>query len=155
MNIAMEPSSMMRCVIGIAAMIAVFVLGLGGCAHAGNIQEFPEPWQVLDSGKPLNKFPRVEILQQGSGAAIEPGDLVQLHLRTRGTSDAIERERGEWWLWVGFRSPKETAFFGNTSAIASSLVGVQQGTLLRFLEPKDNWISAGQLRPNAFGSPEY
>lgn len=32
---------------------AAMLLGLPGSAYAKNIQEFPEPWQILDLGKPI------------------------------------------------------------------------------------------------------
>jgi hypothetical protein len=140
-------------------MAMLMSLSLAGCDSAKDypkhIQEFPEPWQMLDPGKPLDKFPKIEVIEQGGGGIADLGDLVQIHLRTKRLSESALQERGEWWLWIGFRLQKETAFFGNEPGIASALVGVRQGTLLRFLEPKGNWISAGQLRPNPLGSPEY
>jgi len=53
--------------IAIAAATVVLGMGQGGCEYSKHIQEFPEPWQVLDPGKPLEKFPKIEILEQGGG----------------------------------------------------------------------------------------
>jgi len=140
-------------------MATLMCMSLAGCDFAKDypkhIQEFPGPWQVLDPGKPLDKFPKIELIEQGAGEIVEPGDILQIHLYTKRLSERTLQERGEWWLWIGFRSPKETAFFSNEPGIASALVGMRQGGLLRFLEPKGNWISAGQLRPNPLGDPKY
>lgn len=38
-----------------------------GCGYSKDIKEYPEPWQTLDPGKPLERFPKIEILEQGGG----------------------------------------------------------------------------------------
>ena len=150
----------------VTATIAVFALGLGGCEYAKNIQEYPEPWQVLDPGKPLEKFPRIEILEQGGGAVIEPGDLIQLHVRDWSPRQGGWREMGNWWIWIGFRSAKETAFFGVEPDVARVMLNLRQGASFRFLEGKEvrklvRGVSTVdrsgqlQLRPNSFGDPKY
>jgi hypothetical protein len=66
-------------------MVTLMCMSLAACDFAKeypkHIQEFPGPWQALDPGKPLDKYPRIEVLSGGVGAGIEPGDLVQLDIR--------------------------------------------------------------------------
>jgi hypothetical protein len=46
---------------------AVGMLLATGCGYSKDIKEFPEPWQTLDPGKPPEKLPKIEILEQGGG----------------------------------------------------------------------------------------
>lgn len=119
----------------LAAAVCVFIsFGLAGCTYEKNIQEFPEPWKTLEPGKPLEKFPRFEVVTQGGGKGVEPGDLVQLQLRLWLADKKIWLDRGDWWLWTGFRSAKETAFYSYAPELSSALVGLRQGSSLKFLE---------------------
>jgi len=151
-------------------MATLMCIGLAGCDFAKDypkhIQEFPGPWQVLDPGKPLDKFPRIEVLSEGVGAAIEPGDLVQLHIRDWSPRQDGWREMGNWWIWIGFRSAKETAFFSVEPDVSRVLMGLRERTELRFLEgkqvvkatPKGKVVDRSgqlQLRPNPLGDPKY
>ena len=76
------------------------------------------------------------------------------------------REMGDWWIWIGFQSPKETAFFSTEPDVARVLLNLRQGTSLRFLEgrevnkatPKGPLIDRSgqlQLRPNPFGDHKF
>lgn len=53
------------------AVSLISLFGLWGCDYLGtfpkNIREFPEPWQVLEPGKPIENPPKVEIVTQGGG----------------------------------------------------------------------------------------
>lgn len=136
--------------------------GLTGCnpfkEYPKNIQEFAEPWQTLEPGKPLDKTPRIEIVTQGQGPVVEPGDLVQLQVAGWHAHVNRQSDYGDWWLWIGFRSGKETPFFGLAPTVATGLIGLQQGTSLKFLDPSGDPMdarSAGELRPSPFGDPNY
>lgn len=148
-------------------VIAVLLASLSvGCGYSKDIKEFPEPWQTLDPGKPPEKLPKIEILEQGGGAIIEPGDLVQLHIRDWSPRQNGWREMGDWWLWIGFKSQKETAFFSIELDVAGTTVGLRQGSALRFLEGKEVTKATPQgpvidrsgqiqLSPSPFGDHRY
>ncbi len=151
-------------------MATLMCMSLASCdfskEYPKHIQEFPGPWQVLDPGKPLDKFPRIEVLSEGVGAGIEPGDLVQLDIRDWSPRQDGWREMGNWWIWIGFRSAKETAFFSVEPDVSRVLTGLREGATLRFLEgkqvvkatPKGKVVDRSgqlQLRPNPFGDPRY
>ncbi len=151
-------------------MATLMCVGLAGCDFAKeypkHIQEFPGPWQVLDPGKPLDKFPKIEVIGQGAGNIVEVGDLVQLRIKSIKLPEGTQREKGDWWIWIGFRTAKETAFFGVEPAVSGVLVGLRGGAKLRFLEgkqvvkatPNGTIVDRSgqlQLRPNPFGDSEY
>lgn len=138
---------------------AVLVLGLVGCDYPKKIQEFPEPWQVLDPGKPLEKFPKIEVIKEGGGPVVAAGDLVQIHVHFSKPSTSLEIDSGDIWIWMGFRGAKETAFFSYEPGAASSMVGLKQGTVFKFTEPKAGLVSppwyAGEIYLNVFGDTQY
>jgi hypothetical protein len=112
---------------------AAMLLGLPGVAYAKNIQEYPEPWQILDIGKPPSNFPTTQIVKPGIGVVIEQGDLVQVNLRTKwGKPEPTWISDGDWWIWIGFRDQEETNFFNPQKGLATALVGQRQGSLLEF-----------------------
>lgn len=143
--------------------VSAIVLGMLGCDalrdYPKKIQEFPEPWRVLDPGKPLDKFPKIEVIKEGSGQVIEAGDLAQIHVNFSKPSTSLEIDRGDIWIWMGFRSSKETAFFSYEPAAVSSMLGLREGTVFKFTEPKAERVSppwyAGEIYLNVFGDPEY
>ncbi|MCK9202710.1 MAG: Ig-like domain-containing protein [Gallionella sp.] len=141
------------------ALPLMAALGFGGCDYPRNIREYPEPWKILDPGVPLEKFPKIEIVSQGTGNMIERGDLVHIHILHQAAAGQNQRDRGAWWLWMGFRSEKETSFFGYEPAAASAVLGLRQGTIFKFIEPKEGIGSgpqyAGKLHLNVFGDTEY
>lgn len=144
------------------AVSLISLFGLWGCDYLGtfpkNIREFPEPWQVLEPGKPIENPPKVEIVTQG-GVSIEPGDLVQIHILHQSPTQQNWDDRGEWWAWIGFLSQKETAFFSYEAEAVSSFVGLKQGTVFKFMEAKKGIGSgpqyAGKLHSNVFGDTGY
>jgi hypothetical protein len=141
------------------ALPLMAALGLGGCDYPKNIREYPEPWKILDPGVPLEKFPKIEIVAQGKGTVIEPGNLVQIHIRYQSASQPNGDDDGVWWLWMGFRSEEETSFFGYEPAAASAVLGLRQGTIFKFIEPKEGIGSgpqyAGKLYLNVFGDTRF
>jgi hypothetical protein len=133
--------------------------GLLGCDGElpKHIVEFPAPWQTLDPGRPMDKSPRTEVVTLGDGAAIEPGDLVELHIIDWLAREGRHHDFGDWWLWIGFSSSKETAFFAIAPTVANGLIGLREGTSLKFLDASSNPMDegfAGELRPNPFGDPK-
>jgi hypothetical protein len=124
-----------------AALLLVLPAALAGCGYLGapytkHIQEFPWPWETIDPGKPPDKFPRVEILEQGGGATVEEGDLIQLRLKFWLAREESWMDFGDWWLWIGFESNENTAFFSSQPDVARAVLNLPQGTSLRLLEGK-------------------
>lgn len=133
------------------------MLGLGGCDYPKKIQEHAEPWRVLEPGQPPMN-PRVEILEQGQGLVVEPGDLVQVRVTGWSFTEGRWLAFGEWWIWIGFSSSKENAFFGYAPMIAAGLLGMRPGSKLKFLDPSPIGADhgyVGTLNPNPFGDPGY
>lgn len=141
------------------AVTLIAVFGLGGCDYVGsfpkNIREFPEPWQVLEPGNPVENAPKVEIVTQGGGATIEPGDLVQISDGFFSYELNGVKNETEWWLWVGFRAQSDTAFYSSNPAQRAALLGLKHGAVVKFLEYRDNPIFAGELYVNPIGDPKY
>lgn len=136
------------------------MLGLGGCDYPKKIQEIPEPWQTLDPGVPRARFPTPKVLTEGKGAVIAPGDLVQLHIRSKsGIPGRIWNDWGNWWIWVGFRAREETSFFSTEPRTASALVGLREGSIIEFVDGNDGSGKspefAGILQPNVFGDADF
>lgn len=141
-------------------LLAMF--GHTGCEalrdHPKNIREFPEPWQILEPGTPSDPPPRVEILVHGQGPVVETGDLVQVHAKGWSASTGRWYEFGDWWIWIAFRSSKETAFYSYSPTIAAGLLNLRQGSELKILDASPeggDYGSAGELRPNPFGDRAY
>lgn len=65
------------------------------------------------------------------------------------------KKESEWWLWIGFRSSTETAFFSSNPAQRAALLGLKEGTAVKLLEYLDNPIYAGELYLNPVGDPKY
>lgn len=140
--------------------VSTLVLVLWARDYPKKIQEFPEPWQVLEPGTPRPRFPVPRMISEGSGAAIAPGDLVQLHIRSRSQIPGrIWNDWGNWWTWVGFRKQEETSFFANEPRVASALVGLREGSVLEFVEANDepgiDSRYAGTLNLNVFGDSRF
>lgn len=138
------------------------MVGLNGCeafrVYPKNIREFPEPWKVLEPGDPRPKFPTPRVISEGTGPVIGPGDLVQMHILTKfGRPEPKWQSDGNWWLWIGFRKREETSFFADEPRVASALVGLREGSVLEFVEAKDepgiDSRYAGTLNVNVFGDP--
>lgn len=138
-------------------LIAIFVLG--GCDYVGsfpkNIREFPEPWRVLEPGKPPERRSRIEVVTEGWGGIVEPGDLIQLTTKFWSVEQSKFFPSGEWWLWIGFRSNTETAFFSSNPAQRAALLGLKLGTEVKFLEHLDNPMDADKLYVNPVGDQKY
>ena len=141
------------------AVYLITLLGLGGCdqlrTFPKHIQEFPEPWQVLAPGKPVGNPPKVEIVTQGDGASIEPGDFVQIATKFWSIEKGEFFPSGEWWLWIGFRSSAETAFYASNPAQRAALLGLKEGSVLKFLENQDPMIDREEVYINPFGDYKY
>ncbi|MCX7148740.1 MAG: cadherin-like domain-containing protein [Rhodocyclales bacterium] len=140
------------------ALPLMAMLGLGGCDYPKKIQEIPEPWRALESGQAPKQPPRVEILEQGEGAVVESGDLVQVRVTDWFASAGRWHDFGDWWVWVGFNSSKESVFFSYSPVIAAGLLGMRQGSKLKILDASLDVADhgfVGELHPNPFGDPKY
>lgn len=139
-----------------ALIVGVFGMTALSCL-ADSVKVFPEAWQTLEPGAPPERNLRIELVEKGGrGSKVEIGDLVQLHLKSFwGEPEKTWRDRGEWWIWIGFRGKKETPFYSYLPNIAKSLVGMEEGSLLRILDAEPGWISAGKLKVNPLGDFEY
>jgi len=135
--------------------------GLLGCSEAGElpkkISEFLGPWQPLDPGRPMHNAPRVEVVSAGKGPVVEAGDLVELQIVDWLAREGRNHDFGDWWIWIGSSPSSETAFFGIAPTIANALVGLSEGTSLKFLDASPVQMDAGfagVLRSNPFGDPK-
>jgi hypothetical protein len=110
------------------------------------------PWQVLDPGKPVEPL-KFDVVQEGTGAMVEPGDLVWVSMWFWSReNDVIEQRDDNWWIWVGFRAKEETPFHSIDSSLLSAFVGQREGGGVRFTESPSQNISAGEVYTNPFGS---
>ncbi|MDR0578248.1 MAG: hypothetical protein LBI87_12145, partial [Candidatus Accumulibacter sp.] len=110
------------------------------------------PWQVLDPGKPVEPL-KFEVVEEGTGAAVEPGDLVQISLWLwSAKEEKLERQNDDWWVWVGFRTKKETPFHSINTRLISAFIGIREGGGIRFFESPHQSIDAGKVYINPFGS---
>lgn len=143
--------------------VSILALGMLGCdvlrSYPKKIQEFPEPWKALDPGKPRERFPTPRVITEGGGPTIAPGDLVQLHIRSKSqVPGRLWNDWGNWWIWIGFRTQSDTSFFSTEPRTASALVGLRQGAVLEFIEagdqPGTDSSIAGTLLANVFGDPQ-
>jgi hypothetical protein len=126
------------------------------------------PWQVLDPGRPVDDPLRFEVVQEGTGPMVEPGDLVQLSLWWRSATREDKYLR-DWWVWVGFRTAEETRFYAMNPRLLNTLVGQKEGTAMKFTESpsyieegggqrqmeRPNTGFAGKMYINPFGSYNY
>ncbi|GHU27977.1 hypothetical protein AGMMS50256_09020 [Betaproteobacteria bacterium] len=114
-----------------------------------------EPWQVLDPGRAVENPLKFEVVQEGGGAVVEAGDLVQLTLQWRSAQRRDYDHKSDWWIWVGFRTEKETPFHSNDPRLVSAFVGLKEGEGVKFLESPRRNESAGNVYINPFGSYNY
>lgn len=143
-------------------MAVSIVIGMLGCDalrdYPKKIQEFPEPWKVLEPGTPRERFPTPRVITEGDGPTVAPGDLVQLQIRNKWVDEGTWHERGNWWVWVGFRTSSDTSFFSTEPRVASALLGLREGAVLEFIEagdqPGTDSRIAGTLLANVFGDPQ-
>jgi hypothetical protein len=91
------------------------------------------PWQALDPGKPVEEPLTFEVVQEGTGAVVEVGDLVQLSLWWRSATREDKYLR-DWWVWVGFRTAEETPFYAMNPGLLNTLIGQREGTVMKFME---------------------
>lgn len=140
-------------------ILGVMAMTMTISCKADSVQVFPEPWQVLKPGKPPENRPTLEILDKGRGAVIEPGDLVQIELKTKwGKPTPSWQSDGDWWLWIGFQDRKSTDFFAEEPWLASAMIGQRQGSILAFIEngkPGRDKEIAGVLRVNPIGDSKH
>lgn len=153
----MRSGGAMKVSLKIAALIALY--GLGGCDYLGtfpkNIREFPEPWQVLETGKQPEIRSRIEIVAEGEGREVEEGDLVQICTKFWSIEDGKFGPSRDWWLWIGFRLRTDTAFFSANPAQRAALLGLKEGSAVKFLEHQDNPMDAEKLYVNPVGDQKY
>jgi hypothetical protein len=91
------------------------------------IQVTRGPWQVLDPGKPVEPL-EFEVVEEGNGAVIEPGDLVQVSLLTwSNIANRLVWQDDNRWIWVGFRTEKETSFHSINPQLVSAFVDLREG----------------------------
>jgi hypothetical protein len=122
------------------------------------------PWQVLDPGKPVEPL-KFEVAQEGSGPVVEPGDLIQVSLKAWLTRQKRVEDNGNYWIWVGFRTERETPFHTinydfsgyrlNNTRLVSAFVGLKEGAKIKFLESPSQSIYAGHVFLNPFGDSGY
>lgn len=142
--------------------VSILVLGMLGCEALRYYPNMinPEPWQVLDPGTPRERFPTPKMITEGGGPTIAPGDLVQLHIRSKSqVPGRLWNDWGNWWIWVGFRTQSDTSFFSTEPRVASALLGLREGDVLEFIEagdqPGTDSRIAGTLLLNVFGDQSY
>jgi hypothetical protein len=83
------------------------------------------PWRVLDPGQPVEPL-EFEVVEEGNGAVIEPGDLVQVSLQKLRKDNQLGQRVDDWWIWIGFRTKKETPFHSVHLKLASVFVGLRE-----------------------------
>ncbi|MFC5301387.1 hypothetical protein [Azospira restricta] len=137
-------------------ILGVMAMTMATSCKADSVQVFPEPWQVLEPGKPPEIWPKIEIVSEGrEGGTIEAGDLVQISTKFFSTKEGKFYSTDDWWLWMGFNSQKETAFYSSNPAQRSALLGLKVGGVIKYLEEKDNIADVGKLFINPIGDPAY
>jgi len=83
--------------------------------------------------------------------------LVELRITEWLAREGRLHDFGEWWLWIGSASSKDTPFFGVAPTIANGLVGLREGSTLKYGDASTIQMDAGfagELRPNPFGDPK-
>jgi hypothetical protein len=112
------------------------------------------PWRVLDPGQPVEPL-KFEVVEEGSGPVVEPGDLIQVSLWWWSNKEnTLERRDDDWWIWVGFRTKKETPFYSISPKLVSTFVGLKEGEGIKFLEMEKRRIPL-ELHSNPFGDSGY
>jgi hypothetical protein len=111
------------------------------------------PWQALDPGQPVEPL-KFEVVEEGNGPVVEPGDLIQISLwYWSNEHNRLERRDDDWWIWIGFRTEKETPFHSISPRLISAFVGLMEGGV-RFPVKPSHSLSE-KIYPNPFGSPRY
>jgi hypothetical protein len=114
------------------------------------------PWQVLDPRKPADEPLKFEVIEEGDGTVIEPGDLIQVSMWFWSSgNNSIEQRDDDWWIWIGFQTDKETPFHSINPKLVSAFVGLKEGGGVRFTDSPTRDISAGEVYVNPFGSFKY
>ncbi|MDR0575998.1 MAG: hypothetical protein LBI87_00280, partial [Candidatus Accumulibacter sp.] len=112
-------------------------------------------WRVLDPGKPVEPL-KFEIVEEGTGAVVEPGDLILVSMwHWSPESNEIEQRDDDWWILVGFRTEKETPFHSINPRLVSAFVGLKEGGGIRFFEFPESPVRSiyvGEVHINPFGS---
>jgi hypothetical protein len=104
------------------------------------------PWQVLDPGQPVKPV-KFEVVEEGSGPVVEPGDLIQISLWYWSIEhNLLERRNNDWWIWVGFRTEEETLFYSIGPSFVSAFVGLKEGGGIKFLRERD----PGEHKPGGY-----
>ncbi|MBC7859150.1 MAG: cadherin-like domain-containing protein [Burkholderiaceae bacterium] len=150
--------TIIRRMAGALGSAAGLALALPGCNHAKDIQVQPEEWRTVSPGQPLARFPTARVIEPGNGPAVGLGHLVKVNLRAYQTDSSQKWvDRGDWWIWTGFRADEKTPFYTTSPRIASALIGLREGTLFDFIDahdaPKMNPLVAGLLFTAVIGDP--
>jgi hypothetical protein len=112
------------------------------------------PWQVLDPGKPVDDPLKFEVVQEGTGAVVEVGDLVQLSLWWRSVTREDKFLR-DWWVWIGFRTAEETLFYAMNPRLLSTLVGQREGAVVILAESPSYIEEGGGMRQRERPGTEF
>jgi hypothetical protein len=143
-------------------LIVAVLVGMGLEARRVQYQLFyrpivvtREPWQALDPGRPVDPL-KFEVVQEGSGAIVEPGDLIQISLWWWSAAENTFKQRNEdWWIWVGFRTRKETPFYAlYHPRLVSAFIGQREGSGVKFTESPDPHPLSMTLYINPFGDAD-
>ena len=118
--------------------VGLFMLGKSVLAEGlqafSSIREEPEPWQVIDPGKPNTVFPKPYVLQAGTGEAVQIGDIVTVRKYILDPdATTVTKDMGPIWFWVGYRRPQDGRFFKclkmeNSCDVESGVVGLKTGS---------------------------
>jgi hypothetical protein len=65
-------------------------------------------------------------------------------------NNLLERRDNNWWIWVGFRTEKETSFYSINPKLISAFVGLKEGGGIKFLESPIKSIYAGTVYTKPF-----
>jgi hypothetical protein len=104
------------------------------------------PWQVLDPGQPVEPV-KFEVVEDGGGPVVEPGDLIQVSLWYWSNKDSrLERRDIDRWIWVGFRTKEETPFYSIGSNFVSTFVGLKERDGIKFLREYE----PGKYKPGEY-----
>jgi hypothetical protein len=103
------------------------------------------PWQAVDPGQPKGEPLRFDVLREGSGPKVEPGDLIRLSLARVGGGGWEKGKEG--WVWIGFRID------GNSldPRLLAAFIGQREGSELRFTESRKGGNLAGSMYLNPLG----
>jgi hypothetical protein len=85
------------------------------------------PWQALDPGQPVEPV-KFEVVEEGWGPVVEQGDFIHISLCYWSIElNLLERRDNDWWIWIGFRTEKETPFHSISPRLISAFVGLMEG----------------------------